>query len=763
MDVFAEFDETDSRFVVMATKLLVPAPRGQWVPRPQLVQVLASGLSAKMTLVCAPTGWGKTSVLAEWARSSPDVGFAWVSLDAGDDETMRFWRYVVAAIAAVEPSLAATAQRRLRGPVVSISDEILPVLVNDLGGMLRPLVLVLDDVHVITRPEIIEQLGYLVDRLPRAVHLAVAAQSDPAMRLGRLRAMGDLAELRGAQLRFTDEEAAMLLNRVHGLGLAPDEVSRIQRQTEGWVAGLNLTALSLKRAEDRGRMLDELPADERFLVDYLWNEVVLDQPRAVRHFLMRTAILDRLTGPSCDAVAQVEDSGEMLRELEHANLFVIPLDSGRKWFRYHHLFRALLLRQLERYAPGLIPDLHRRASTWYAESGLMGEAIDHAITAGDVHYAADELERHWLEFYSAGQETIVLESIDRLPAEALEMHPVLALVRAGIARAMGRLDEVEAWLGRAEEMAGDAPARGFASSMAGGVALGRSMYRLALGDPAGAVAWARRAMDLEPVQGSREHVMACYFLGVATFYEDPDLAEPLLRTYLATIPPGEEDVRRFFAIALVAEVHVLRGELGLAEGLAREALEVAHANELDEYPSAEQAHVALGAVLLVRGELDGAEEQFERAAALARRGGDRVEYAHALVWLARARARQGDSIGARAALDAARRLVPKLGDPVLAPLVHALELEPGMHTPPGAGGRPGGERSHEPSLPPSPLTGAEMIVLRLLPGDLTYREMALHLYLSLNTVRTHARHVRRKLGVSTRVEAVARARKLGLL
>jgi LuxR family transcriptional regulator, maltose regulon positive regulatory protein len=338
-------DESNRAFVIVRTKLLVPLPRTRTVPRPQLLEVLEEGLSTKLTLVCAPTGWGKTSLLADWA-SRHEGRVAWVTLDPGDDEPMRFWRYVVGALSSVEPSLAATAQRRLGAPVLSISDEVLPVLVNNLAELRRPLVLMLDDYHLIANPAIHEDVGYLLDRLPHTLHVVIAAHADPPLRLGRLRAIGDLSEMRGEQLRFTDAEAAALLNQVHGLDLRPDEVATVQRRTEGWVAGINLAALSLKRGSDRDRVLDAIPADDRFLVDYLWNEVVLSQSRSVRHFLMRTAILDRLTGDLCNAVSERADGAEMLRELERANLFVVPLDRARAWFRYHDLFRSLLLTQL---------------------------------------------------------------------------------------------------------------------------------------------------------------------------------------------------------------------------------------------------------------------------------------------------------------------------------------------------------------------------------------------------------------------------------
>jgi LuxR family transcriptional regulator, maltose regulon positive regulatory protein len=746
-----ELDQPFWSFVLMATKLSTPARRAGSVARPGLVASLESGRSAKLTLVSAPTGWGKTSLLAEWAARS-SARFAWVSLDRGDDEPLRFWRYVVAALYAAEPVALAVAERRLRGPVVSITEEVLPVLVNGLVEVEHRLVLVLDDFHLIMRAETLAQVDYLLDRLPPALHVAVATQSDPRLRLGRLRALGDLAELRGEQLRFSDEEATSLLNRVHGLDLAADEIAILQHRTEGWVAGLNLAALTLKHRDRREHVLDELPADDRFLVDYLWDEVVLAQPREVRQFLMRTAILERLCASLCDEVAERSGSAAVLQELERANLFIVALDPGREWYRYHQLFRVLLLRQLERFAADVIPDLHRRASNWYASHGLMIEAIDHAITAGDVHWAADELANHWLAFYSAGQASTLLNLIGRLPPEAVDAHPVIALVGGGLARVLGRLEEVESWLARAERAPGGTPAPGMATSLAGGIALVRLTHRLAVGDADGAAALGRQALALEPLRGSREHATAGYFLAVALFYTDLSEARSLLSEFLNVVAEGEQDVRRYFAMALLAEIGALSGDTEAARELAADALAVARSRGLEEHSSTCQVHLARGAVAFADGRLSVAEDEFERALVLTRRGEDRLEHAHALVWLARLRARERDLTAAHAACEAARRLVPELGVSILPALVGMLERElegsqPKTDVPP-------------PGEPPTP---AEMRVLRLMPTDLSYREIAQHLYLSLSTVRTHARHIRHKLGAPSRAESVATARELGLL
>ena len=743
-------NQAQAASVIARTKLAVPVPRARIVSRPGLVEALEAGRSGRLTLVCASTGWGKSSLLAEWA-TAVTTPFAWVSLEKVDDVPLRFWRCVVAGMSVAAPAAVATARRRLEAPVVAIADEVLPVLVNGLADAGEPLVVVLDDYHVISDPEIHAQLEMLLERLPSGVHFVLAAQADPPLHLGRMRALGDLAELRCEQLRFTDGEAAELLNRVHGLDLEAHEVQALQRRIEGWVGGLNLAALSLRRDAERERIVQALPGDDRFLVDYLWGEVVLAQPPAVRQFLVRTAILERLTGPLCDAVAEWSDSAGLLRELEAANLFIVPLDREHEWFRYHHLFRSLLLGQLERFAPELISDLHRRASSWFDGHGLMAEAIEHAMAAGDMHYAADELAHHWRTLYADGQTLSLMAWIERLPADAIAAHPTLAVVRAGLSRVVGRSEDIEPWLERIEPDAAEMPAHGLASSVAGACALIRSMHRLAGGDVTGAIDSARRGFELERMDGSQEQATAGYFLGVATFFRQPQQARPLLERFLEVVG-DEQDPRHRYVMALLAELFAFEGEIDTAQQLADNANGLTRRLGQEEHPPTNQVHIAVGAVALARGDHETAEDQIERAVTLAKRGRDRVEIAHTLLWLARVRACHGDLDGGRKALRQARELVPDLGLEAMPELVQAVESELANQTPTPVTVSEGEK-----------LTESELRVLRLMPSDLSYRDMAGQLYVSLNTVRTHALHLRRKLGASARAEVVARARQRGLL
>jgi LuxR family transcriptional regulator, maltose regulon positive regulatory protein len=743
----------DSSPVVLATKLSVPKPRSRVrvVARPQLLQVLRDGVSRRVTLVRAPTGWGKTMAVAEWARCDDGSRFAWVALDPGDDEPARFWSCVVAALETVRPKAASVALRRLRSPAAAISDEVLPGLVSELSDASSPVVLVIDDFHLIRSSAIHVQLEYLLNRLPSHMHVVLIANAVPGVRLGRIRAMGELAEIGPDQLRFSDAEATALLNRVHALELTPTEVEALQDSVEGWVAGLNLAALSLKRSQDPGQLINGLPVDDELLVEYLWNEVVAAQPEPVQQFLTYTAVVEQFTGSLADALTGRSDGAAMVRELERANLFVVPLDDVHVWFRYHHLFRALLRGRLESSTPALVPELHGRASDWYAARDLMVDAINHAIAGGDMDHAADEIEQRWFAFFSAADVWTLVSWMDRLSAEAIEHHPILAVVRAGVARAIGHVEEIDQWLARVEPPKTPQAVPGLASSIEGAVAEIRSMYLLAIGDVPGAIKHARQAQELEPIPGSAEHAIAGYFLGVASFFDDPEQASSLLQTFLDAIPARQQDPRHWYAMALLAEVWAMRGEVDRSEQLARAAMARAIQAEIEEYPPINQYHIALGAARLAHGDLDAAEEQFERAVVLSRRGGDRVEMAHALLWLAALRAQHGEADLCAVAIAAARELVPDLGRPVMSRLVDHLGLRAQLRG------------SDDSARGPGTVSDAELRVLRLMPGELTYREIAGQLFLSYNTVRTHAQRVLHKLGASSRADAVSRARAQDLL
>jgi len=747
--------EAGGEFVAVATKVLVPELRAGLVPRPALIDALESGRTRRATLVAAATGFGKTSALAEWAAASP-ARFAWLSLEEGDNDPSRFWSYLAAAIERAAPELPGTAARRLRGPGVTIGDEVLPVLVNELTTLDQPLALVLDDYHVINDEEIHAGVQYLLERLGPGVHVALSAQIVPPLRLGRLRARGELNELRSEALRFSEAEVAALLNGAHGLSLDAEELAGIYQRTEGWVAGLNLVALSLRETDDRSAFLAGLPVDDRFLVDYLWEEVVAGQPEDTRNFLMGSAVLERLSSELCDAVLERDDSADMLLALERSNLFVVPLDSDRRWFRYHALFRAMLVRQLERFAPDSVTELHRRASAWFAERGDLSGTIEHALSAADWHTAAETLRRSWLGLYSDGKANDMIGWLARLPSTTVAEYPDLALARGGVSRAMGRpIEEVEPWFALAEHAAQDTDDEELRANLTAGVARQRAMLRLNEGNVGEAVRLGRAAVAARP-PGSVEALSDSYFLAICLYWTGlaSREAETRLRDFLDGVPPGDMDVRRVYAMALLAVAHARRGEIDAAERLVEESLKTSEGRNQTEHPSNQLVYVAAGIVLLERGDVEGAEDLFEHAAALARRGADAVEIVHALLWLGRCRVRAGDPGGAAEALDAARALLPDALVPVLVALTDEIDAEVrAAPAPPPV----------EPAAEVNGFTEDEQRVLELLPTGLTYREIATRLDVPLPAVRSHNQRIRRKLGVSTRAEAVTAARRLDLL
>jgi LuxR family transcriptional regulator, maltose regulon positive regulatory protein len=368
---------------LLATKLHVPRPRPGFLVRPRLLQRLTEGTAGALTLVCAPAGFGKTSLLGDWARRSRQP-VAWLSLDGGDSDPTRFWRYVAAALDQLRPGVGQRVEALFQGGQPPL-EAVLTVLVNELVQGSEAVVLVLDDYHLIEGPAVHQSLELLLERLPSQLRLVLASRADPPLPLARLRAGGQLTELREADLRFTREEAAELLRTAVGTELSEAAVTALGDQTEGWVAGLQLAALSLKGQDDVGAFVEGFSGGHRYVLDYLTEEVLDRQPQKLRAFLLETSILERLSGPLCDAVTGRSDSQELLEQAERANLFLHPLDEVRGWWRYHHLFADLLRARLQQeQPPDRVEELHRAAAAWHQAQGLADQAIGHALAADDA-------------------------------------------------------------------------------------------------------------------------------------------------------------------------------------------------------------------------------------------------------------------------------------------------------------------------------------------------------------------------------------------
>lgn len=566
---------------LLATKLYVPPLRGERVARPRLTGRLALGRDRKLTLLSAPAGFGKTTLLAEWIRSegagAPE-GFAWLSLDAEDNDPLRFWTYFLAAMRTIPflrtAGLGTATAEALRSidsaPLMAAPpwEALLSVLVNDIADAGRPFVLVLDDFHLITEPQIHTGLTFLLENLPPAeqgMHLVVAGRADPPWPLARMRARGQVAEVRAADLRFTLEETALFLNDVSGLSLSPEDVLSLDGRTEGWIAGLQMAVLSMKGRRATGAERDlssfvaELSGSHRYVLDYLVEEVLDQQPADVQEFLLRTSVLERLTAPLCDAVWELESgagqraagaSQRMLEHLEAANLFLLALDDERRWYRYHPLFADLLRRRLSlRIGPEGVTRLHLQASAWFEQSDLAVEAVSHALASGDAERLAHLVEHNALAALFQGQRATALRWLEALPEEMVRSRPWLCLAYAWVMASSGQWDMVESLLTSAE-----CSSRVWETGCRGGEA--------EPGTPARA-----RPAEARRLAG---HLLAlqAYLTGIRG---DVDTARELARSALACVP-AEDRALRSFAATLLGSTLRLSGDLAGAERVWSEAL-----------------------------------------------------------------------------------------------------------------------------------------------------------------------------------------------
>jgi LuxR family maltose regulon positive regulatory protein len=444
-------EQTVARVPLLATKLYAPRSRPGLVSRPRLIARLDQGAERPLTLVSAPAGSGKTTLLAEWlAAAAGQSAVAWVSLDPGDNDPLLFWAYVITALQTAQSGLGANALSLLHSPQPPPIETVLTALINQIAAITDEVTLVLDDYHVVQSRPIHDALAFLLDHLPPRLHLVIATREDPPLPLSRLRARGQLIEIRAADLRFTPNEAAAFLNEVMGLGLTAGDVAALEARTEGWIAGTAAGGALDAGAGGPLRVHPAFAGNDRYIVDYLVEEVLHRQPESVRDFLLQTAILDRLSGPLCDAVTGQDDCSARLEALERANFFVVPLDDKRQWYRYHHLFADVLSVHLLAEHPGQISSLHQRASAWYERQGLMVDAVRHALAAGDSERAADLVELAAPAMRRSRQEATLLGWLRALPDELVRCRPVLSVGYASALLSTGELEGVEDRLRDAE-------------------------------------------------------------------------------------------------------------------------------------------------------------------------------------------------------------------------------------------------------------------------------------------------------------------------
>lgn len=653
---------------LLATKLFPLRWRDGMISRPRLLDQLTRAREGKLTLISAPAGFGKSTLVAEWIATerpdSCDVG--WVSLDHSDNDAGSFWNYVLAALGAIDPALGARARSMLNASTSPVVEAILTSAINDISGYAGDITLVLDDFHVIEAQSILQAAEFLIMNLPPNMHIVIASRSDPRLPLARLRGGGEAVELRAADLRFTAEETAAFLNDTMDLDLSEVDVSALDARTEGWITGLQLAALSLRGRDSASDFIRAFAGDDRYIVDYLVEEVLNRQPADVRSFLLRTSILDRLCGELCDALDGASGGQDMLERLERDNILLAPLDDKRRWYRYHHLFADVLRAHVTEEFPEEIVAWHRQASDWYARHDLHADALRHALASGDLDHAANLIELAWRPMDRNRQGSTWLTWVRQLPEEKIEARPVLCVANAWALLEAGELQAGRDWLALADAHLSDlrqpteaGPTMHIADEneyqhLAASIAGARAFHAMALNETDEAAVQARRALQLLPDHEHERRSAPAALLALAAWTRgDLDEAARSLRDSLASA--RMLDNARFVINGSYVLGEVLRGQgsLDAAFEVYEQALhstasqtDVLAASAADLYTGTAELHI-------LRNDLDAADAALARSRELAEEAGLPHWRHRWLVACAGLRDARGDSDGALDALDEA--------------------------------------------------------------------------------------------------------------
>ena len=720
-----------------------------WVERAHLIQRLGAA-AAKLILVDAPAGFGKTTLVAQWRASGMDSRpFAWLSLDDGENDPSRLWWHITHALQEACPGLAGEENRReLLAPEPDITGTVLPVLLNELAGLTAPVVLVLDDYQAITEPSCHEQIAFFLLHLPPSAQVVLVTRTSPPLPLARLRAAGEMIELGARELRFTPAEAALLVQMISAAELSISDIAVLVERTEGWPASLYLAALSLRGHPAPGAFVRQFSGDNRFITDFLAEEVLSGEPAEIRQFLARTSILSRFNAALCDAVLGSANATEIIDTLDRDNLFIVPLDEIRQWFRYHSLFAQMLRGYLTRTEPDLVTTLHERASGWYRRAGLVDESFGHAVAAGDHAGAVGLIAVHWYAYVDSGRAATVRGWLRLLGDDVIRANPLAAHCAAWTAALTGDRESVRRWLPVVAAAPNAAALPDGMRSLKSSVALLRGVfgfegYRVMREGAA-------TAAELENDPASPWYGLARTALGFSLYLSgEHKAAEGPLEEAVAS--EAAIPLVRMFGLSVLSLAAVELGKLARAQELADAARSLG--NGETETPPSSLAYMAVGAVYAARGQLQEARSELERAVEFRGRVPNSSPWTtvEALAMLAQVLLDMGDRRGAAALVDQARLLLASLPD-VTETLQARLErLE-----------QQAADRPKVVSLA-DPLTEREVAVLRLLQGTLSLREIGQELHLSANTIKTHAQAIYRKLGVSTRHDAVARGREVGRL
>lgn len=637
---------------ILATKLFIPPPQPQVVHRPRLVDRLNEGLHHKLTLISAPAGFGKTTLVSEWIAGCGRRA-AWLSLDEGDSNLVQFITSLVLALQTIQAGFGEGLLTALQSIEPPSTESILTALLNEVAAFPQYFVLVLDDYHLLDSQPVDQALAFLIDHQPPQMHLAITTREDPSLPLARYRARGQLTELRAADLRFTPAEAAEFLNRMMGLDLAEADVAALEARTEGWIAGLQMAAISMQGHQDTAGFIQSFTGSHRFVLDYLVEEVLQRQSVEVQAFLLYTSILDRMCGSLCDAVLlDPSIPGQATLEyLERANLFIVPLDDERRWYRYHHLFADLLCKRLgQNLALEGIAELHLRASHWYEKNDLMQEAFRHAAEANDIERAERLMEDKRMPVHKQGVATTIMNWLESLPRSVLNARPGLWWKQASLLLGMGQTQGVEEKLQAAEAALNVAAMPGVAlddmtRGLIGKIAVARATLALTRFQAETILVQARRALEYLHLDDLSHRSMAFLMLGLACYLlEDREAADKAYAEALSLARAAEDISNVILTLTRLGQIQAHRNQLYQAAETYQQVLEL-----ICEYsPSnAAVAYISLARIYYEWNDLDATEKYLEQSLQLARQYDqivDRVILSE--LYLARLQLARGDVIGA---------------------------------------------------------------------------------------------------------------------
>ena len=657
----------ENQYSLVTTKLYVPRLRPYVVSRPRLLDKLDEVKDRKLALVSAPAGFGKTTLLSDWINQSRILA-AWLSLDSGDNDHVHFLVYMIAALQGLGKNIGQAAAMMLQTPQLPPVETVLAALINDISTLPKDFVLVLDDYHLITAGLIHQAIQFLLEHLPQNMHLIIATRSDPPLPLGRLRSLNQLAELRVTDLCFTPDETSIFFNKKLNLGLSREEIVMLESRIEGWIAGLQLAALSIQNREDRASFIKDFRGDNRYIFDYLMEEVLNRQPEDVQNFLLRTSILDRLSGSLCDAVTGKKNSQKMLNNLDTADLFIFPLDDGRQWFRYHPLFADLLQQRLQQTQDKLVPELHRKAGEWCVRNRLKDQAVDHALAAGDAEWAARLIEEIAESTWDRGQQIKLLKWFEALPDEKINSSILLSVLYARTLNISGRLEAAEKILQNAEG-ALESAKEGFAvtfspdseqtyplgkKELQGRISVIRAFIAAYRGDMLHVMQHARQALVSLHEKDLMWRAVAATTLGfVHGWSGDGDLMSARFAFAEAEKVSLEAGNTYFylFASSCHAGIDGLQGRLNQALQNYQKLMKFAEEKGMLQTSLAGSIYAAWGGIILERNDLEEGMRLIEIGLRLALMGHDVVVIASSRLHLARALAVKGDLAGTQRVIE----------------------------------------------------------------------------------------------------------------